>query len=158
MRTKADKQQVYLLYDNMVAKKRPGEPQTLVDASAERSDSSAMDTEQGETQKDSCGLQKEFHVTSGMLQVGHSFLRRKDTVTEEGVKSLSLLHHCRPALESLIKCVQMNWMAILVSHHADINIVFYKSKILQRCYSLDKTISICYLRLFPKMTFSTKYF
>ena len=52
------------------------------------------------------------------LQVGHSFISRvghRHGNSYQDTSSLQLLHHSLLPLESLIKCIEMNWMAILVS-------------------------------------------
>lgn len=119
MRTQADKDKVIQLYYSM-APATSTQIHTISDNTSESSVTSlAMDDitpEEAQIEhQHTHRFQGEFNVTSGMVQVGHSFLQQKDTGQQEGVKSLQMLHHCRPALESLIKCIQMNWMAILVS-------------------------------------------
>ena len=55
-------------------------------------------------------------ITTNLIQVGHSFLPRKNTVDAAGVIGhLSMLHHILPPLESLMKCIKMQYMTILVS-------------------------------------------
>ena len=55
-------------------------------------------------------------ITTDILQVGHSFLKRKDMITGRGrVQHHSLLHHILMPLESLMKCIEMDWMTILVN-------------------------------------------
>ncbi|KAL4232858.1 AAA ATPase midasin [Mactra antiquata] len=57
-----------------------------------------------------------FHFDGNLVQVGHSFLNVKGEGHLHGNKkvNLELLHQCMPHLESLMKCMEMNWMAILV--------------------------------------------
>ncbi|XP_071957015.1 midasin-like [Antedon mediterranea] len=60
---------------------------------------------------------RKFHITPNTVQVGNSVLPRGST-GQQPVNSLTspvfLLHHGMDALEGVMKCVQMNWMAILV--------------------------------------------
>ena len=58
-----------------------------------------------------------LRVTSSHLQVGHSFLHRRNESTGSRVcgRRPKLLHRCLGAQESLMTCVDMGWMAILVS-------------------------------------------
>ncbi|PIK42632.1 hypothetical protein BSL78_20512 [Apostichopus japonicus] len=60
---------------------------------------------------------REVLVTLSLVQVGHSFLPREMEDCESdsiGASRLFLLHHDLQPLESLMKCLQMNWMSILV--------------------------------------------
>ncbi len=59
-------------------------------------------------------------MTSTMLQVGHSFLDRRDNCYVSD-KQLLLLHRNLGPLDSVMKCVQMNWMAILVNTGTTLN-------------------------------------
>ena len=55
-------------------------------------------------------------ITTSKIQVGHSFLKRRKTVNAGCViQHHSLLHCILKPLGSLMKCIEMNWMAILVS-------------------------------------------
>jgi len=50
------------------------------------------------------------------LQVGHAILHREDYIDQEDNAQQLLPLHCQmPVLEALMTCVQMGWMAILVS-------------------------------------------
>ena len=63
--------------------------------------------------------QGDLHVTSKVLQVGHSFLPRRRMLAElmsVSAPDLFMLHHSLRPLEDLMKCISMNWMAILVGH------------------------------------------
>ncbi|KAL5010016.1 hypothetical protein ScPMuIL_012321, partial [Solemya velum] len=55
-------------------------------------------------------------ISSSHLQVGHSFLPRERQIPNDWMPSteLQMLHHCIPPLESVMKCIEMNWMTILV--------------------------------------------
>ena len=57
-----------------------------------------------------------FHATSDQVQIGHSFLEVKGKSRFHGNSSsdLEILHHSLEPLESVMKCVEMNWMSILV--------------------------------------------
>ena len=69
-------------------------------------------------QNDDCKIkfQREVKVSSTVMQVGHSFLERRGNSNNNliGSERLLLLHQNLAPLEGLTKCVQMNWMAILV--------------------------------------------
>ncbi|XP_060119521.1 midasin-like [Heteronotia binoei] len=56
---------------------------------------------------------RQFHITPYDVQVGFSSLLRANCVPPPG-RNLSLLHHSLQPLESIMKCVHMNWMVILV--------------------------------------------
>ncbi|KAF7254597.1 Midasin [Varanus komodoensis] len=56
---------------------------------------------------------RKFHITPYDIQVGFSILSRANYVPPPG-RNLSLLHHSLQPLESIMKCVHMNWMVILV--------------------------------------------
>ena len=51
------------------------------------------------------------------FKVGHSWLPRCSSLDQSFItgRPLQVLHHCLPAMESLMKCLDMSWMAILVS-------------------------------------------
>ena len=57
-----------------------------------------------------------FHCGTTSLQVGHSFLpiEGQGHCHRDSTVAMEILHHCLEPLESLMKCVEMNWMAILV--------------------------------------------
>ncbi|XP_029647301.1 midasin-like [Octopus sinensis] len=57
-----------------------------------------------------------FSLSLDWVQCGHSFLQRHQeySINIESSKSLKLLPQMLPVLESLMKCVQMNWMTILI--------------------------------------------
>ncbi|XP_038059526.1 midasin-like [Patiria miniata] len=64
---------------------------------------------------------RQVHITPASIQVGHSFLRRNDHIpsTQQSLKMpLQLLPHCLDPMEALMKCVEMNWMTILVGPSA----------------------------------------
>ncbi|XP_074752140.1 midasin isoform X1 [Athene noctua] len=56
---------------------------------------------------------REFHITPYNIQIGYSVLSRGNYIPRPG-RNLSLLHHSLQSLESIMKCVHMNWMVILV--------------------------------------------
>ena len=58
-----------------------------------------------------------FHCGTKSVQIGHSFLPINCQGQSDRTKSLAMeiLHHSLEPLESLMKCVEMDWMAILVS-------------------------------------------
>ncbi|XP_052242535.1 midasin-like [Dreissena polymorpha] len=87
MRTPADKQKVYNLYMSVF-----------------------------EDLKEPYQCSGVFHFDPDSVQVGHSFLEVKDQGHhhDSRASSLQLLNHSLGPLESLLKCVEMNWMAILV--------------------------------------------
>ncbi|XP_078617566.1 midasin-like [Branchiostoma floridae x Branchiostoma japonicum] len=62
-----------------------------------------------------------FHLTPYSVQVGHSILPRclsgLHTLASPSC-SLQLLHQALGALEDLMMCIKMNWMAILVGPHS----------------------------------------
>ncbi len=62
-------------------------------------------------------VQGGVYLSEDVVQVGHSFLpRRSESCHADSVDNpLLLLHHSLTHLEALMKCVQMNWMAILVN-------------------------------------------
>ncbi|CAH1229365.1 MDN1 [Branchiostoma lanceolatum] len=62
-----------------------------------------------------------FHLTPYSLQVGHSVLLRCLSGLHTSASpscSLQLLHQALGALEDLMMCIKMNWMAILVGPHS----------------------------------------
>ncbi|KAM4694301.1 midasin [Discoglossus pictus] len=61
---------------------------------------------------------RQFHMTPHQIQVGYSVLSRSCDVTSVPLERLSLLHHSLQSLEPVMKCVQMNWMVILVGSAA----------------------------------------
>ena len=59
-----------------------------------------------------------LRVTSTHVQAGGAFLKRSTQVggsIGEKERSTMVLHHCLEPLESLMTCINMGWMAILVS-------------------------------------------
>ncbi|XP_033116850.1 midasin-like [Anneissia japonica] len=60
---------------------------------------------------------RQFHITPNTIQVGNAILARKTSAQVPDAHSMSplfFLHHSLDALEGVMKCVEMNWMAILV--------------------------------------------
>nr|DBA26506.1 TPA: hypothetical protein GDO54_010752 [Pyxicephalus adspersus] len=57
---------------------------------------------------------RQFFITPQIVQVGYSFLARCMECPSASHGNLSLLHHSLQSLESVMKCVEMNWMVILV--------------------------------------------
>ncbi|XP_066547692.1 midasin isoform X2 [Amia ocellicauda] len=57
---------------------------------------------------------RQFHITPLNFQVGYSVLPRSGGMPPALDPPLSILHHSLQPLESLMKCVEMSWMAILV--------------------------------------------
>ncbi|XP_068087248.1 midasin [Hyperolius riggenbachi] len=57
---------------------------------------------------------RQFHITPQMVQVGYSFLSRYTDCPSATHKPLSLLHGSLQSIEPIMKCVEMNWMVILV--------------------------------------------
>ena len=55
-----------------------------------------------------------FHCGAKSVQIGHSFLPIEGQGQREKSVAMEILHHSLETLESLMKCVEMNWMAILV--------------------------------------------
>ncbi|XP_071517971.1 midasin isoform X1 [Panulirus ornatus] len=58
-----------------------------------------------------------FHITKTTVHVGHSSIEKRvdsDYSDEDSSGDLYLMHQQLPALESLISCVNMNWMALMV--------------------------------------------
>ena len=56
----------------------------------------------------------QFYITSNYIQVGHSILKRSSSFTSNDNSNLLLLNSHLEPLEALMKCIEMNWMAILV--------------------------------------------
>lgn len=63
-----------------------------------------------------------FHCGTSLLQVGHSFLPIVNLGHADLSAAMEILHNSLEPLESLIKCVEMNWMAILVRDTMDIKL------------------------------------
>ncbi|XP_018427598.1 PREDICTED: midasin [Nanorana parkeri] len=61
---------------------------------------------------------RQFYITPPVVQVGYSFLARCPESPSTPHRSLSLLHHSLQSLEAVMKCVEMNWMVILVGSAA----------------------------------------
>lgn len=57
---------------------------------------------------------RQFYITPQIVQVGYSFLARCPECPATPYRNLSLLHHSLQSLEAVMKCVEMNWMVILV--------------------------------------------
>ncbi|XP_049611993.1 midasin isoform X4 [Syngnathus scovelli] len=57
---------------------------------------------------------RQFHITPLSLQVGFSVLQRSGGAPVSLDPPLSITHQALQPLESLMKCVEMNWMSILV--------------------------------------------
>ncbi|XP_040203696.1 LOW QUALITY PROTEIN: midasin [Rana temporaria] len=57
---------------------------------------------------------RQFYLTPQIVQVGYSFLARCTEYPPASQTNLSLLHHSLQSLEGVMKCVEMNWMVILV--------------------------------------------
>ncbi|XP_033730005.1 midasin-like [Pecten maximus] len=57
---------------------------------------------------------RQVTISNSVIQAGHSFLCREEFVSRETTRSLYLLHHLLERMEAVMKCVQMNWMPILV--------------------------------------------
>ncbi|XP_028903180.1 midasin isoform X2 [Ornithorhynchus anatinus] len=55
-----------------------------------------------------------FHITPYSVQVGHSVLSRSNHIPPLSQRPLCLLHQSLQPLESIMKCLQMDWMVILV--------------------------------------------
>ena len=60
-----------------------------------------------------------FQVDFVFLQVGHSWLSRCPLAQHASVSSpcLQVLHHSLHYMESFMKCLEMNWMTILVREY-----------------------------------------
>ncbi|XP_033739322.1 midasin-like [Pecten maximus] len=57
---------------------------------------------------------RQVTISNSVIQAGHSFLCCEEYVSRETTRSLYLLHHLLEPMEAVMKCVQMNWMSILV--------------------------------------------
>ncbi|CAH1798610.1 unnamed protein product, partial [Owenia fusiformis] len=61
-----------------------------------------------------------FNLSATYLQVGKSFLQRAycsgGFTPQLQSKPLHVLHHTLDSLEAVMKCIEMNWMTILVSN------------------------------------------
>ncbi|XP_048240547.1 midasin-like [Haliotis rufescens] len=69
----------------------------------------------GLNMKEVYGGSRYIGVGVRQVQIGHAFLRRSACDPTSGRQvSLQVLHHHLEPLESIAKCVQMNWMAVLV--------------------------------------------
>lgn len=59
-----------------------------------------------------------YSITPTCIQIGHSFLRRKHCIRDDARPSsrytLRPLHQALRPMKALIKCMEMNWMAVLV--------------------------------------------
>ncbi|XP_015771488.1 PREDICTED: midasin-like [Acropora digitifera] len=70
-----------------------------------------------EQMEDIRNIRPSFHITPFHVQVGHSWLPRCAAVDQASItaaRPLQVLHQCLPTMESLMKCVEMNWMTVLV--------------------------------------------
>ncbi|XP_069167675.1 LOW QUALITY PROTEIN: midasin-like [Procambarus clarkii] len=88
MRTDGDKKNVFDLYDSVFGENYPSYRST-----------------------------GRFHITRTTVQVGHSKLNRNqdgDHSEDDDGEDLYVMHHQLPVMESLINCINMNWMSILV--------------------------------------------
>ena len=68
----------------------------------------------------------DYLMTDSMVQVGNSFLRRSQKALPSNVDErhpLRFLQANARALASLVECVNMNWLAILVSREDRKNLV-----------------------------------
>lgn len=72
--------------------------------------------------------------------MGFSWLRRCPSVNQSSItqKPLQILHHCLPAMESLMKCLEMSWMAILVGSRGK-RVVYFFSNRCQRRFNVGST-------------------
>ncbi|GES99488.1 midasin [Rhizophagus clarus] len=60
-----------------------------------------------------------YHINSHYIQIGHSLIRRQSTCGYRYIEnSLHILHSQLRPLESIMKCVEFNWMVILTGHEA----------------------------------------
>ncbi|CAG8594552.1 11651_t:CDS:2, partial [Racocetra fulgida] len=60
-----------------------------------------------------------YHIDPKFVQVGHSLLKRKDShITHSSINKLHILQSQLHPLQSLMKCVEMNWMVILTGPEA----------------------------------------
>ncbi|CAG8521267.1 1922_t:CDS:2, partial [Scutellospora calospora] len=60
-----------------------------------------------------------YHIDPKFIQVGHSLLERRDSyVSHSSINMLHILQSQLRPLQSLMKCVEMNWMVILTGPEA----------------------------------------
>ncbi|CAG8438258.1 2742_t:CDS:10 [Acaulospora morrowiae] len=60
-----------------------------------------------------------YHINPDFVQIGYSILRRRDNTHKRSLaNSLHILQSHLLSLQSLMKCVEMNWMAILTGPEA----------------------------------------
>ncbi|CAG8487914.1 37837_t:CDS:10, partial [Gigaspora margarita] len=59
-----------------------------------------------------------YHIDPKFIQVGHSLLERKDSYIIHSANKLHVLQSQLRPLQSLMKCVEMNWMVILTGPEA----------------------------------------
>ncbi|GBC28203.2 uncharacterized protein OCT59_003902 [Rhizophagus irregularis] len=60
-----------------------------------------------------------YHINSRYIQIGHSLLQRQSNCGYKYIEnSFHILHSQLRPLESLMKCVEFNWMVILTGHEA----------------------------------------
>ncbi|XP_055890090.1 midasin-like isoform X2 [Biomphalaria glabrata] len=57
---------------------------------------------------------RKLHFGQTTLQVGHSFLVRENPFWNASTGTVVILHHHLEKMESLMKCVEMGWLAILL--------------------------------------------
>ena len=55
----------------------------------------------------------DIKITDSYLQIGYSLLKRRRNLTSE-VKNLNIFESQKEYLEALMKCIEMNWMSILI--------------------------------------------
>ncbi|KAJ8314873.1 LOW QUALITY PROTEIN: hypothetical protein KUTeg_007023 [Tegillarca granosa] len=94
-------------------------------------------------------------ITNKFVQVGHSFLKCKQESKcchgDQGKKTLYLLHHCLEPLESVMKCIEMNWMTILNSQ-SKIIAKFYKKKKKKMMIGPQSSGKTCLIQLLSELT------
>ena len=57
-----------------------------------------------------------FNMNASSVHIGHSSLTRQPVTSPvDGAQSLQLLQHNMSHLESFMKCIDMNWMTMLVN-------------------------------------------
>ncbi|XP_045137299.1 midasin-like isoform X1 [Portunus trituberculatus] len=62
-----------------------------------------------------------YNITAGEIQIGHAVINRNfdgDRSEEDNTGDLYLMKNQLPVMESLIHCINMNWMALLVGESA----------------------------------------
>nr|XP_045588861.1 midasin-like [Procambarus clarkii] len=109
MRTDGDKKNVFDLYDSVFGENYPSYRST-----------------------------GRFHITRTTVQVGHSKLNRNqdgDHSEDDDGEDLYVMHHQLPVMESLINCINMNWMSILVRTNIRRVVLKNKVKIIQETYA-----------------------